>query len=299
MNAKPPRRLDKFLADANVGTKRAIEALAQDVRVNGALRALHRLVDPCADVVEVRGVRVELVAPQHYAVLHKPKGVLTSLSDPRGRACVSALIPDAWRGAVPVGRLDRATTGALLITDDGDLNHLMTHPDFHVWKRYVMTVLGEPEADDPRLARLREGFTLGSQPTLPARCGVVPGSGRPGTGDSRLSDVWIEIREGRNRQVRRMASRVRLKIIHLHRAAIGPIALDGVPEGQWRALRSDEIDALYDAAGGRDAPARGARAAMRRRLEAGDLDDDEVAIVTRYLTTTARADPATPEDAGD
>ncbi len=280
-----PRRLDKFLADARVGSRADIEALiaAGSVRVNGAACASgRRILDPLRDEVRVAGARVALTAPRVYALLHKPAGVVTTLSDPKGKRCVAELLPAHWQVGV-VGRLDKPTTGALLVTDDGDLSHLLTSPEFHVWKRYVMTVVGVPDDADPRLAQLRAGVALGPDTTLPARCGLVPGSQRPGRGQTTLSDVWLELREGRFRQVRRMASQVGLKLARLHRAAIGPLALGALQEGAWRPLEAAEVDALYAAAGGRDAPLRGARRALRERLESGALSPDEAAIVRRYF----------------
>ena len=292
---RSPRRLDKFLAESRAGSKKTIEALAErgSVCVNGEPRSLRRLVDPLADVVEVDGTPVKTKPPQVYALFNKPKGVLTTLSDPLERECVGSFFPEPWRGAVaPVGRLDKATTGALLLTDDGDLNYLMTHPNFHVWKRYILTIVGEPLDADPRLEHMRAGVILNDIKTRPARCGAVPDSARSGAGGRhRVSDVWIEIREGRHRQVRRMARRVGLKLIHLHRASLGPVNIDHVPEGQWRTLREPDVEALYDAAGGRQASLEGAHRAMIRRLDAGDLDNIEVDLVTRYLAMLDGANP--------
>ena len=149
----------------------------------------------------------------------------------------------------------------------------------------MLTVVGEPDEHDPRLERLRQGVEISGELTQPARCCVVPGSGQLGRGDTRLSDIWLEIRQGRFRQVRRMASQVQLKLAHLHRVAIGPLALGDLGPGQWRPLRMDEVDALYAAAGGRDAPTAGARAALLRRLAAGELDGADAALLRRYFAT--------------
>ena len=287
MDFQMPRRLDKFLADARVGSRNHIEALAgQGVLTrNGETTSdLHRLVDPQHDVIEVLGQRATLSAPTLYAMLHKPPGYVTTLSDPNGRRCVAALVPEAWRGRVGVvGRLDKPTTGALLFTDDGNLCTLLTLATTHVWKRYVLTVVGEPQPDDPRLAELRAGVLLSQTMTVPCRCGIVPGSGRPGRGETRLSEVWVEIREGRFHQVRRMANQVRLKLTHLHRAAVGPLALGDLAEGQWRSLSGEEVEALYAAAGGRDAARAAVLQTLARRLNDGELDEREVSLVKRYF----------------
>jgi len=287
MDPQLPRRLDKFLADAGIGSKSQIEhqVAAGAVTRNGAVCLdLGRLVDPQRDRIEVAGVAAQLVMPSIYALLHKPKGMLTTLADPNHRLCVAALLPVEWSGRVGVvGRLDKPTTGALLVTDDGDLNNLLTDPASHVWKRYILTVVGEPDEQDPRLERLRQGVELSGVRTKPARCGVVAGTGRSDGGDGRLSELWVEIAEGRFHQVRRMANQVQLKFVHLHRAAIGPVELGDLAQGQWRPLRAGEVDALYAAAGGRDAPTVGARAALRRRLEAGELDAGDAALVRRHF----------------
>ncbi len=290
MDLEIPRSLAKFLADARMGSKAQIEALAQrgSLQLNGESTGdLRQLIDPQDDVMEVDGQRARLSPPTFYALLNKPGGVVTTLSDPTGKRCVAGLLPEDWLGRVGVvGRLDKPTTGALLVTDDGDLSHLLTHPDFHVWKRYVLTVRGDPVDADPRLIHLREGVVLGQTRTQPARCGVVPGSGRAGTKHPRLSEVWVEIREGRNRQVRRMASQVQLKLVHLHREAIGPLTLGTLAIGQLRTLSAAEVAALYEAAGGRQAPMVGARRALLRRLSDGVLNDAEAATVRRYLAKT-------------
>ncbi len=293
MDLQLPRRLDKFLADAGIGSKSQIEQIAAAgavTRNGGVYMDLHRIVDPQRDQAEVAGVAAQLVAPSIYALLHKPKGVLTTLSDPNDRRCVAALLPGEWRGRVGVvGRLDRPTTGALLVTNDGDLNNLLTDPATHVWKRYILTVVGEPDERDPRLERIRQGIELSGVRTKPARCGVVAETGRTDGDGGRLREVWIEISEGRFHQVRRMANQVQLKFVHLHRAAIGPLELGDLAPGQWRPLRADEVDALYAAAGGRDVPKVRAQAALRRRLDAGELDAQDAALVRRYFDSLSGA----------
>lgn len=295
MDLATPRRLDKYLADARVGSRSQIEAWAAAgaVAVGGVTTtSLSRLVDPCRDRVELLGQQARLTPPTRYALLHKPHGIVTTLVDPADARSVAALLPPGWFGRVGViGRLDQPTTGALLVTDDGDLNHLLTEPGCQVWKRYLLTIVGEPADDDPRLAQLRTGVTLSGEVTLPARCGVVPGSGRPGRDDARLCELWIEVCEGRFRQVRRMAGQVGLKVVRLHRDAIGPLPLGDLPPGAWRPLLQTEIDALYAAAGGRDAPVQGAQEALHRRWRAGALDPADAAIAERFFATLRRDDP--------
>lgn len=299
MDLTLPRRLDKFLSNAQVGSRKTIDRLWREgrVTVNGDASAwLGALIDPVEDVVCVDGARVEQRAPTVYAVLSKPMRTLTTWSDPQGRPTIRALVPDAWPGRVgAVGRLDRDTTGALVLTDDGDLSYLLTHPNHHVWKRYILYIKRPLDPDDPRLEQLRRGIELndGKPPTRPARAEVVAPhapmvalDGPPAQGV-----LALEINEGRNRQVRRMARRLGLGLIHLHREAVGPVHARGLELGAWRALEPGEVDALYAAAGGRELPRLRAVAALRRQLASGRLTPPEVERVERYL-----ADHAEPDD---
>ena len=278
-----PRRLDKFLSDAGVGSRSRIRALheAGAISVDGdTAPPLWSLVDP--DTVEVRvdHERVSPKRPTRYALLHKPAGLLTAMSDHGDRPTVADLIPEAWRDHVgPIGRLDKPTTGALLITDDGDLSQLLTQPTHKVWKRYEVTLPHPLTPADPRLTRLREGIPLDGVLTLPARAGLLDG-GAPG--------LWLALQEGRKRQVRKMIRALGLRLLHLHRSHIGPLALDPLPEGRWRPLDEDEIHALYDAAGGRDAPRRRAEAALARKLDTDTLDPRERALIEAYLARCSR-----------
>lgn len=270
-----PRRLSKLLSEAGLGSHRQLARAHRDGRtcVDGRTDyPLGNLVAPDLQEVTFDGEPVRPRPPTRYLLLHKPAGVLTAMSDPYGRAHVGDLAPD---GVFPVGRLDRATTGALILTDDGDLSTLLTHPRHHVWKSYVLD-LADPEVTEESISRLRQGLDLRDGPTLPARAARLP----RGDGDNlRLS---VEIREGRKRIVRRMAKTLGWKLLHLHRAAIGPVALRG-DVGSVVPLSHREVDALYDAAGGRDTPARAARDALARRVRAGTLNDLERQLVERFF----------------
>ncbi len=272
-----PRRLDKFLSDAQTGARSlvALHHAEGALAVNGDPGwPLWRLVDPERDEVRLHGLRVEVVAPSRYGLLHKPAGVLTAMRDASARPVVADLVPEPWRGLVgPVGRLDAPTTGALLLTDDGDLSALLTRPDHHVFKRYVVSLARPLDDDDPRLGRLRGGLDLDDGPTLPARAGALLD----------LPGLWIEIQEGRKRQVRRMIRSLGLTLTHLHRSHIGPLALGDLPEGHLRPLSADEIDALYESAGGRGQPRRRALAALRRKLTQDWTDPHDLATIRRFL----------------
>lgn len=217
-------RLQKILARAGIGSRRACEELiaAGRVRVNGEVAVLGDRADPDADVIEVDGVRIGTRQGLVYYLLNKPRGVVSTASDPQGRPTVVDLVPRRPR-VYPVGRLDADTEGLLLLTNDGDLAHRLTHPSYGVEKEYLAEVAGTPSRG--ALRRLREGVELDDGPTAPATVSLV--------GDHLLR---IAVHEGRNRQVRRMTAAVGLPTLRLVRVAIGNYRLDGLAPGQWRVL---------------------------------------------------------------
>jgi 23S rRNA pseudouridine2605 synthase len=231
-------RLQKILAQAGFGSRRLCEELIADgrVAVNGEVAELGRRVDPEHDRVEVDGVAIGVRPGLVHYLLNKPRGVVTTASDPQGRRTVVELVPAEPR-VFPVGRLDAETEGLLLLTNDGDLTHRLTHPSFGVEKEYVAEVEGKPS----RLAlrRLREGVELDDGVTAPARVALV----EPNV-------VRIVIHEGRNRQVRRMCDAVGHPVVRLVRTRIGPLRDPGLRPGTWRPLELDEVRALERAAAG-------------------------------------------------
>jgi 23S rRNA pseudouridine2605 synthase len=233
---RPAERLQKILARAGFGSRRASEALiaAGRVRVNGGVAALGDRADPETDRIEVDGVVVGVRPGLVHYLLNKPAGVVTTASDPQGRPTVVGLVPAEPR-VFPVGRLDAETEGLLLLTNDGELAHRLTHPSFGVDKEYLAEVEGRPTRG--ALRRLREGVDLEDGPTAPAKVSVV--------GDRLLR---ITIHEGRKRQVRRMCDAVGLPVRRLVRVRIGPIADRRLAPGEWRALEPDEVRALERAA---------------------------------------------------
>jgi len=208
--------------------------------VNGAVAELGRRVDTEVDAVEVDGVPVGVRPGLVHYLLNKPAGVVTTADDPQGRPTVIDLVPAEPR-VFPVGRLDLDTEGLLLLTNDGELAHRLTHPSFGVDKEYLAQVEGRPGR--AALRRLREGVELDDGPTAPAKVGVVA----PGL-------LRIVIHEGRNRQVRRMCEAVGHPVQRLVRSRIGPIADRRLRPGAWRALTLDEVRALERAAAGDDQP---------------------------------------------
>ncbi|MCH2419982.1 MAG: pseudouridine synthase [Actinomycetota bacterium] len=228
-------RLQKVLARVGIGSRRVCEDLIAEGRVlvDGETAVLGRRVDPETALIEVDGapvgVRPDLV---HY-VLNKPAGVVTTADDPQGRPTVVGLVPNEPR-VFPVGRLDVDTEGLLLLTNDGELAHRLTHPSYGVEKEYVAEVEGLPTR--AVLRRLREGVELDDGPTAPARATLVD-----------PSVVRLTIHEGRNRQVRRMCEAVGHSVVRLVRTRIGPLADRSLAPGAWRELTGDEVRSLQRA----------------------------------------------------
>jgi 23S rRNA pseudouridine2605 synthase len=237
-------RLQKILAQAGLGSRRACEDLiaAGRVRVNGARASLGDRADPEVDTIEVDGAAVGTRQGLVHYVLNKPAGVVTTASDPGGRPTVVDLVPAEPR-VFPVGRLDAATEGLLVLTNDGELAHRLTHPSFGVDKEYLAEVEGTPARGAVR--RLREGVELDDGPTAPAKVSLVD----PHT-------LRITIHEGRNRQVRRMCSAVGHPVRRLVRTRIGPLAERRLAPGEWRELTQAEVRALERAAVARPGGAR-------------------------------------------
>jgi len=223
-------RLNAYLARAGVASRRKADELikAGRVTVNGEAGQLNTFVES-RDVVEVDGRRVAKQA-LNYLLLNKPAGVVTTARDPQGRRTVVDLVPREPR-VVPVGRLDADTTGALLLTNDGDLAHRLAHPRYGVEKTYLVDVEGEP--DDRALRQLETGVDLDDGRTAPARVRRLA--------KSRLE---LTIHEGRNRQVRRMLEAVGHPVQALHRSAYAALTLEGLEPGAWRELEPSEVDRL-------------------------------------------------------
>ncbi|MGE3835680.1 MAG: pseudouridine synthase [Acidimicrobiia bacterium] len=229
-------RLQKVLARAGVGSRRACEVLIEEGRitVNGAVAVLGRRIDPEVDLVEIDGALVPVAPGLVHYLLNKPAGVVSTADDPEGRPTVVGLVPPEPR-VFPVGRLDVATEGLLLLTNDGPLTHRLSHPSFGVEKEYLAEVAGRPGPAAVR--RLREGVVLDDGPTAPARVSLA--------GPNLLT---IVIHEGRNRQVRRMCDAVGHPVVRLVRTRIGPLADRRLRPGAWRPLTPDEVRALARAA---------------------------------------------------
>ena len=235
-------RLQRVLAKVGLGSRRACEELIADgrVTVNGEVAVLGRRVDEDRDAVAVDGVPVSVRPGMVHYLLNKPAGVVATASDPQGRPTVVELVPSEPR-VHPVGRLDLDTEGLLLLTNDGDLTHHLTHPRYGVDKEYLAQVEGRLRP--ATLRRLREGVELDDGITAPARAALVA-----------PDVVRLVIHEGRNRQVRRMCAAVGHPVLRLVRTRIGPIGDRTLAPGSWRPLRFAEVRALEGAAAA-DAPA--------------------------------------------
>jgi 23S rRNA pseudouridine2605 synthase len=244
-------RLQKVLARAGFGSRRTCDDLIADgrVTVNDEVAELGRRVDVERDRVRVDGVPLSIRPGLVHYLLNKPTGVVTTADDPQGRPTVVSLVPDDPR-VFPVGRLDLDTEGLLLLTNDGELTHRLTHPSFGVEKEYLAHVRGDPTPGEIR--RLREGVELDDGRTAPAKANVVS----PGV-------VRITIHEGRNRQVRRMCDAIGHPVLRLVRTRIGPLADRSLSPGEWRPLTLDEVRALEQAVA--DAPANAPAPPARRR----------------------------------
>jgi 23S rRNA pseudouridine2605 synthase len=223
-------RLNAYIARAGIASRRRADELinAGRVTVNGRRGELNDFVG-ARDVVEVDGERV---APQAlaYVLLHKPTGVVTTARDPQGRPTVVQLVEHPAR-LVPVGRLDADTTGALLLTNDGELAHRLAHPRYEVDKVYEVEVEGEP--DDEALRRLSEGVDLEDGCTAPADVRRLG-----------LSRVELTIHEGRKHQVKRMCEAVGHPVRRLHRSRYAGLDLSGLAPGEWRELTNGELKHL-------------------------------------------------------
>jgi 23S rRNA pseudouridine2605 synthase len=233
-------RLAKYLASAGVASRRASEQMIRAGRVTvGGVT----ITDPARDVepgeaVSLDGRPVSSVHERVIYALNKPAGVVSTARDPQGRPTVVTMVPQTER-LYPVGRLDIDTTGLILLTNEGDLAHRLTHPSFEVEKTYRAVVGGRP-VREPELQALRDGVELDDGRTAPARVLRVS-----------ADTIEITIHEGRKRQVKRMCEAVDHPVRRLERVAFGPLKLGNLPRGRWRKLDAGEVEALIEWVAGR------------------------------------------------
>jgi len=243
-------RLQKLLAQAGVASRRASEKLIAEgrVTVNGeTVREMGVKADPAMDDIRVDGRRLKARERLRYILLNKPAGYVTTRSDPQRRRTVLDLLAGVREYVYPVGRLDYDTEGLLLLTNDGDLAARLTHPRHGVERTYEARVAGIPDRE--AIERLRNGIPLDGRRTQPAMVTLLNraggGRGRRDEGEGLLS---ITIREGRNRQVRRMCEAVGHPVRQLARRKIGPLSDRRLRPGEWRELTPQEVTALRAAA---------------------------------------------------
>jgi len=227
-------RLQKILARAGIASRRSAEKLieAGRVRVNGkTITELGARADPRSDRIEVDGKRIVAEDPV-YILLHKPRGVMSTLNDPEGRPTVADLVASLPVRLFPVGRLDYQTSGALVLTNDGDFTARMLHPRHHVPKTYLVKVKGEMTRED--IALWREGVPLEDGPTLQAEANLSK---------RERGHTWFELilREGRNQQVRRMGETLGFPVVRLTRTAFAHLGIESMRAGQWRFLSVAEL----------------------------------------------------------
>lgn len=232
-------RLDKFLANAGVLSRRGVKPLlkAGVVSVDGTqiTEAGYRL-DPAKSIVKVDH---KIITPPRlvYFLLNKPKGYISTVSDTHARRTVVSLIPTQER-IYPIGRLDKDTHGLLLLTNDGGLTHKLIHPRYHVPKTYRLKINGQPTPE--QIQAFRQGVLLDDGITKPALVRVEKNLGSQ-------TNLLVTIHEGRNRQIRRMCETVDMELIDLSRIVFGPIILKSIPLGECRELTPSEVGLLYKA----------------------------------------------------
>ncbi len=231
-------RLQKYMASCGVASRRACEEiiLAGRVRVNGKPAGLGMSVDPGTDRVEVDGKRIRREAKRVWVMLYKPRGVVSTSSDPQNRKTVQDCIKGVPERLFHVGRLDINSEGLILLTNDGERANRMMHPKYRVEKTYYAVCDGKLTAQE--IASLTNGVELEDGMTAPAKIRSVR-ENRDGN-----TSFLIVIHEGRNRQVRRMLEAVGHRTLRLKREKYGPLELDGMKPGEWRYLTEEEIESL-------------------------------------------------------
>ena len=230
-------RLNKYIASAGICSRRKADDLiaAGNVKVNGAVIRTMGYDVAEGDRVSVNGREIEAEQRKICVAVNKPMGYITSMEDDRERAVVAELVRDIPERLFPVGRLDYNTTGLLLMTNDGDLAYRLTHPKHEIYKTYIAEVTGV--ISDARLAKLRKGVDIGGFVTSPAKVRVVKQN-------PRSTVVEISIREGKNRQVRKMFAAVGNRVTALERISIGEIRLGHLKTGHYRKLTPREMEYL-------------------------------------------------------
>lgn len=235
-------RLQKYLSEAGIASRRKAEEMIRSglVKVNGHVAQIGDSVDPKKDNVAVRGKVVKKQNSLRYILLNKPRGYVTTTDDELGRKCVLELVKDVKERIYPVGRLDRVSEGALILTNDGAFANAMMHPSKHVPKTYRVTV--RPEATSEQVDLLETGVEIDGRMTAPAEVRYLQK-------EEGRAVLEIVLYEGRNRQIRKMCEAVNLEVARLKRTAVGSVKLGMLQTGQWRDLTAEEVEKLMVQAG--------------------------------------------------
>lgn len=273
-------RIQKVLADQGLCSRRAAEQIIAEgrVKLNGHPTKVGDKMDVAKDMLTVDGKRIVIQRKKefHYIMLYKPRGYITTTNDERGRKTVMDLIKDVTARVFPIGRLDKDSEGLLLFTNDGEFANLLTHPSHGVSKLYRVTV--RPRATEEQLIKLTDGVVLddGSK-TLPSIIRVV-------TDEAERTVMEITIREGKNRQIRRMCEAVDLTVIRLRRSTIGGVKLGMMQPGQHRELTPQEITGL--------------RAAASKGKTTSDIEKNTEANIKKKEAARPRRRPMGPKRQG-
>lgn len=235
-------RLQKFLSEAGVASRRKAEEMIRSgmVKVNGSVAEIGDSVDPQKDNVYVSGKKIKKESSLRYILLNKPRGYVTTTDDELGRKCVTELVKGVKERIYPVGRLDRVSEGALILTNDGEFANAMMHPSRHVPKTYRVTV--RPDITARQIDELSSGIMIEGRMTSPADVQLLQK-------EEGRAVVEIVLYEGRNRQIRRMCEALGLEVARLKRTAVGSIKLGMLRPGEWRDLTAQEVESLFSAAG--------------------------------------------------
>lgn len=234
-------RLQKYFTDCGVMSRRAAEEQIKlgKVRVNGRVAKVGDTVEPGVDKVELNGKIIIPACDEKVCImLNKPRGFVTTMSDEKSRKNVSMLVEDLKLRVYPIGRLDMDSDGLLLLSNDGELANLLTHPRHEIPKIYRVTVKGK--ISSAQLELLQSKMTLDGYEILPVKTEIVIQA----KGDTDCSVMEMTLFEGRNRQIRKMCERAQLRITKLTRVAIGSLRLGDLPVGRWRRLSKKEIEYL-------------------------------------------------------
>ena len=233
-------RLQKYMADCGIAARRKCEEyiLSGQVKVNGTIASLGVKVNPKSDVVEFRKKQVQYPEEnKKYILLNKPIGYVTTVKDQFSRQTVLDLVKEINTRLVPVGRLDMYTSGALILTNDGEFVYKVTHPKYEIKKTYIATLIGIVQNE--KIEELRNGVDIGGYITKPAKVKIIKIDK-----EKNISRIEIIIHEGKNREVRKMCEKIGYKVKALHRSKIGNLDVKNLKIGNWRYLSLDEVKSI-------------------------------------------------------